>query len=633
MSIPRNGLRVPKAARCLFLVALSFVALFPYAASAQDRLDPVIVTGTREPQPLRRSSADVVVIDADTIRDSTADSVEDLLRREAGLQLARNGGPGQNSGFFIRGASTNSTVVLIDGVRVGSASAGQAELESLNLAQIDRIEILRGPASSLYGADAVGGVVQIFTRRGSGSARLAGTAAIGGYASRRADLGISGAQGGFDYAVAAGRESSRGVSAVRPNDQFGNFNPDDDGYARNSANLRLGYAPAPGHRIGIDVIETRLNAQYDGAEFLAPNFTADASPDFRNHLKTSLASVDYRGAISVLWTTTLQASRNVDDLSSGGTTSTRFRTDRDQTTWQNALHFGADQQVVLAYEHLREQVEGDAFGNRPRRSNNAFVAGYSGTFGASGLEASLRYDDNSVYGSNTTGSLGYSVRVTPALRLRALAGTTFRAPTFNDLYFPGYGVATVRPERGRSYEIGAAWQSGATSATATIYRNSVRDLIGYQADRSFCPADPAYDFGCAGNTSRARLQGATLSGAQRWGGLELRATVDFLDARDTDTGVRLTRRAAHQEALAADYAVGAWTLGGSVLDVGSRPDSGVVLDGYALVDLRTTWRVARQWRVEAKLLNAFDHRVEPVRDYQGLGRQAWIGVRYDGNGL
>ncbi|HZV93191.1 MAG TPA: TonB-dependent receptor, partial [Caldimonas sp.] len=374
------------------------------------------------------------------------------------------------------------------------------------------------------------------------------------------------------------------------------------------------------------------NAQYDSAEFNPPDYTADPSPDFRNRLHTSVVSLDYRGVVSPLWTTTLQASRNVDDLNSGGTTLTRYKTDREQQTWQNALHLGAGQQVMLAYEHLGEKVSGDVFTAEPQRTNNAFVLGYSGRYGLAGLQASVRHDDNSVYGDNTTGSVGATYQISPQFKLRALAGTTFRAPTFNDLFYPGYGVSSIQPERGRSFEVGASWQSGNTSATATVYRNDVRDLIGYDPDPTGAHCPPGY-FGCAANTSRARLQGATLGATQQWDGLEMRATVDFLDARDADTGVRLARRAAHQETLAVSYTRNAWSAGASLLDVGSRPDGGVVLGGYGIVDVHAAWRFHARWRLEAKLLNALDHRVEPVRDYQGLGRQAWIGVTFDGNGF
>ncbi|HEY2187097.1 MAG TPA: TonB-dependent receptor [Caldimonas sp.] len=603
------------------------------ALAADSSLDPVVITGTREPETLSRSSSDIVVIDAATIRSTTADSVEDLIRRVAGMQLARNGGPGQSSGYFIRGASTNGTVVLVDGVRIGSATLGQAEFEALSLGQIERIEVLRGPASSLYGADAVGGVVQIFTRRGEGPFRWSAGADIGGYDSARTDVAASGAMGGWDYAVSLGQENSAGVSAIAPNDLFGNFNPDRDGFRRNSGALQVGFTPATGHRISAHLLETRLNAQYDSSEFLPPAFTQDATPDFRNHLTTRVASIDYRGTPTRGWTTTVQASSAVDDLTSGGTVLSRFVTRREQGTWQNALALAAQQQLMVALEHQVERATADVFASEQVRRNDAGVLGYSGTLGAGSLQADLRYDDNSAYGHNTTGRVGGAFEVGRGVKLRALAGTTFRAPTFNDLAFPGFGVPTIRPERGKSVEAGASWQGDDASVSATVYRNNVRDLIGFEPDRTLCPPDPAYDFGCAANVSRARLQGATIAATSRWRGLDLRANVDFLDATDADTGVRLPRRAAHQESAGADYASGAWRFGAAALFVGSRPDSGVVLGGYGVVDLRVAWQPQKTWRVEARLNNALDHKVEPVRDYRGLGRQAWLGVRYDSAGL
>ncbi|HSC62034.1 MAG TPA: TonB-dependent receptor plug domain-containing protein, partial [Caldimonas sp.] len=233
----RRG-RIALASRILCLVPS--VAAIDVAVAADDNaLAPVVVTATREPQAIGRSTADIVVIDSEAIRNSRADSLEDLLRRHAGVQLARNGGPGQNSGFFIRGSSTNSTVVLVDGIRVGSATLGQAEFEAFSLAQIERIEVLRGPASSLYGADAVGGVVQIFTRRGEGAPRWSAGTEVGGYRSWRGNLDASGVAGAIDYALSLGRDRSDGVSAIAPGDLFGSFNPDRDGFRRDSGTLRL----------------------------------------------------------------------------------------------------------------------------------------------------------------------------------------------------------------------------------------------------------------------------------------------------------------------------------------------------------------------------------------------------------
>ncbi len=628
VSVPRAPLAACGLGLALFVALPATFA--PAAVLAQTTLPPVVVTGTREPAPLSGITGDLTVIDADRIRESTADSVEDLLRREAGLQVSRTGGPGQPAGVFIRGASASSTVVLIDGVRIGSATLGQAELEGLSLSQIERIEVLRGPGSSLYGADAVGGVVQIFTRRGAGGLRLMANVAVGGYGSRQGEVAVSGGAAGFDYAATLGHEKSAGTSAIRPNDVNGYYNPDRDGYVRSSGQLNLGLTPAAGHRIGLTVVNSRINTQYDSGVYGPPT---DSTPDFRSHLDTRVTALDYRGQIDPAWVTSVQAAHNEDDSLSGGTALSRYLTLRDQLTWQNALKFEGDQQLVLAYEGVRERARADSYVAPVQRINNALLVGYSGGFGGHALQADLRHDNNSVYGANTTGRLGWSLEVLPGLRVRALAGTTFRAPSFNDLYFPYYGVDTVRPERGRSVEAGLAWQSEGALASATVYRNQVRNLIGYQADPSLCPADSAYAGGCAGNISRARLQGATLTGSQRWAAFRLRGSVDFLDAKDADTGERLARRAAHQESLTADYDLDAWAVGASALRVGSRPDGGVRLESYTTLDLNARWRFASQWQLEAKLLNATDRDVEPARDYQGLGRQAWLGIRFDGMGL
>ena len=630
-----SSLSAPRAPRAVISpLCLCLLAAFASSASAQTTLQPIVVSGSREPQPLDRVTADVVVIDAERIRTSTADSLEDLLRREAGMQVARNGGPGKSSGTFIRGASTNSVVVLIDGVRIGSATLGQAAFEGISLAQIDHVEVLRGPGSSLYGADAVGGVVQIFTQRGEGPPSISANAAVGSYRSYEAGVGVSGAQQGFDYTVSLARDSSRGISTLKPGDQFGNYNPDDDGYKRDSALFKLGYTPVAGHRVGLSWNQSRLNSQYDASEYLASNnFNPDPTPDFRGKLKNDLVALDYRGVITPAWTTSAQLAHNDDDLLSGGTEKSRYRTQRDQLTWQNAWTPVVGQQFVFAFEHLTEKAHGDAYVEDVKRNNNALVLGYTGEFGAHVLQADVRQDDNSVYGTNTTGRLGWSIEIAKNLRVRALAGNTFRAPSFNDLYYPGYGVQSVTAERGRSVELGLTWRDAGSELAATIYENRVRDLIAYEPDRANCPLNPAYDFGCARNIGNARMQGATLSGSHRFGNLRIAAMIDVLDAQDLDAKKRLPRRAAHQESLSADYDTGPYSFGAALLAVGARPDGNTRLGSYETLDLRARWRFAPQWQLEAKLLNATGRQIEPVRDYQSLGRQAWIGVRFDAKGL
>ncbi len=612
---------------------------FPHVSQAQATSSPeqaqtVQVIGTRAPTALDRVVADVVVLERDQIRATSADSVEDLLRRVGGIQLSRNGGPGQNAGISIRGSSVSNTLVLIDGVRIGSATVGQTDLAAISLALVDRVEIMRGPGSSLYGADAIGGVVNIVTRRGDRDAGLSANLAVGNYRSAEGYAAVSGRSDAFDYALSLSGETSDGVSAVRPGDDFGQYNPDRDGFDRGGVQLAAGYRLAPDQRVGIAYNASRLDSQFDSAQFLPPNFAPDASPDFRSKLLTQLAAIDYSGEWLPTWTASLRLSSQSDKLDSGADVISTYDTKRRQFTWLNTWTPLADQQLVVALDLLNESIHSSDY-DAPDRDNTGLVLGYTGRIDGNKLQADLRFDHNSVYGNQTTGKLGWGIDLDKAWSLRAVGGTAFRAPTFNDLYFPGFGIVTLQPERSRSIEGGVNYRdSGANAgaqASATVYVNKVSDLIGYQPDPAQCP--PGFNFGCAGNTSKAVLKGITLQGVQPWGDFIFTVTLDWLDAKDDNTGLTLPRRASNQQALAADWNQGPWQLGATLLNVGSRPDAGELLPSYALLNLNGRYRFAPRWQLEARIQNATDKDYEPVHDYQGVGRQVWLGLRYDGAGL
>lgn len=603
------------------------------AAWAQAEATPpseVQVIGTRAPAALGSVVSDVVVIDRDRIRASSADSIEDLLRREGGMQASRNGGPGQTAGLMIRGSSSSSTLVLIDGVRIGSATLGQTDLATISLGQVERIEIMRGPGSSLYGADAIGGVVNIVTRRGDGAPYLRGNIAGGNHASGEGYAALSGSNAGFDYALSVSGETTKGVSAVRPGDLWGIYNPDDDGFSRYGLSLAGGYSWQQGQRIGISYSGSRLRSKFDSAEFLPPNFLPDASPDFRNRLDTQLTTLQYQGTLSTEWTNLLRASYQTDQLESGANVISTYNTTRRQFTAQTTWQASAQHQLVGAIDYLDESIYSSDY-QAPSRDNTGLVLGYTGRFGAQKLQADLRWDHNSAYDNQTTGKLGWGMDIADGWSVRAVAGTAFRAPTFNDLYYPGYGVATLQAERSRSIEAGVNYKAAMTSLAATAYYNKVSDLIGYQADPNLCP--PGFPFGCAGNTARALLQGITMQGLQQWGNFQFTLALDWLNAKDRDTDEQLPRRAANQQTFAVDWTEGPWQLGGTVLRVSQRPDAGLLLPAYALLNLNARWRFERFWQIEARLQNATGRDYQPARDYQDVGRQFWIGLRYDGKGL
>ena len=593
---------------------------------------PVVVTGAREPLAPERVAGDVVVIDEETIRATLADSLGDLLRREAGVQLSRAGGPGQGTGVLLRGAGAGQTVVLVDGVRVGSATLGLAALEQLGLAQVERIEILRGPGSTLFGADAIGGVVQVFTRRGAGAPHLALQARAGGHDSREASAAASVARGGWDLAASVSEERSAGVSVLRPGDRFGSYNPDRDGFRLESAHARLGWQPQPGQRLALTLLRTRLDAQYDSAEYAPPTYAPDSSPDFRNRVRTDLAAFEWQGNLGHAARALVRATSGVDEARVGARQVDRFRTRREGISAQLGLDAAAAGRLTLGLEHGTERGESTSYLAPVERRKSAGAAALAGTAGRWAWQGELRRDEASDTSGVTTGRIGAAWRLAEGWRVRALAGTTFRAPSFNDLYYPGYGVPTLRPEQGRSAELGLAWQAGPGRVEATLHRNRVSDLIGYESDRRWCPAGAAYDYGCARNVNRALLKGLTVSGSAAIGALALRATADWLSARDEATDARLPRRAARQASVQATWTAGRLALDSALLYLGDRPDGGRMLAPETTLDLGARWAFSPHWQVQARVLNVSDVRTEPGRDYQGLGRQAWLGVRADWGG-
>jgi vitamin B12 transporter len=603
------------------------LSLCSFVAAAQDT---VVVSASREPAARNTLAADVVVIDAARIAASGADSLEDLLRREAGLQLLRNGAPGQSAGLSIRGGATGQTLLLVDGVRVGSATLGQPEFDLLALAGIERIEVLRGPGSTLYGADALGGVVQVFTRRGQGAPQVSLRAAAGGYGAREGSAAAGAGFGALDVAASLAGERSRGVSVLRPGDAFGNFNPDLDGHSRRQAALKAGYTFAPGQRLGFTLRESEVDARYDGSVFGGPpDFLQDSSPDFSSRGVSRQTALDGRFALGPTVQLSALLSRDSSDRRFGASEPERYRTERDQARLQASWQVQPGQQLSLALERLGESVQSTGYAPAAR-DNDAFVLAWAGAAGPARVQAEARRDRNSAYGASDTGRVGLRWPLGPALALRALVGTSFRAPSFNDLLFPNYGVPTIRPERARSAELGLDAQLAGAEIALTVWQQRQRDLIAYEPDVARCPPGGNYRFGCARNVQSARLQGASLAAHTSWQGFTLRAGLELLDTEDEATGARLPRRAAHQETLALQWRGGAFSAGAELLHVGARPDSGVVLPAETTLDVQAAWRPAPGWQLQLKLNNATDRDLQPLRDYQGLGRQAWLVLRWDG---
>ena len=614
-------------ARRAALSSLALALSIPYSlVHADDNVAAeVLVTANRSNQAARDVLSDHVVIGSDDIARSGARSVIDLLQMQRGIEVARNGGPGATSSVFIRGADNRQNVVLVDGVRIGSSTTGGASWSALPLADIDRIEIVYGPLATMYGADALGGVVQIFTRRGAGAPRLTVAARAGSEGLREGEAAVTGSTGGanaLSYAIAASRSKDDGFSATKPG-AF-SFNPDRDGYDKESASGQLALQLAPGHEVGALFLHSRLDADYDAG---AGSYRARSVQQLDN------VALFSRHQLSAAWQISLQASeatdKSQDDSSTAVSGRNRIETRQNAFSIQNDIAIG-DDLLQLVLERRSEKVisnSSDAL-NR-RRDTDSGAASYSLREGAHLATISARVDDSSQYGSNNTWGLGYGYRLTPALRLNASTGTSFRAPTFNELYYPGYGVESNRPEQGRNVEAGAYYSDNGTTASIAWYRNKVRDLL---VSTNVCPVEVStHAFGCAYNVNRAVLGGVSIGASTSLAGINLKAALDFQDPHDDTTGKQLARRSKRHAKLGADYTFGAATIGAEVQASGKRFDDASnrnALGGYGVLNLMGEYRFGQDWSALLRWNNVADKRYELARYYASPGSNWFAGLRY-----
>jgi vitamin B12 transporter len=614
-------LRISRPA-ALSALALALAACYAHAEPAPS--GTVVVTATRSPQPLADVISDSVTISAEQISQFGAGSIIDLLRRQRGIEIARNGGAGTSSSVYIRGANSNQNIVLVDGVRIGSSTTGAANWSAIPLTAIDHIEIVYGPLSSLYGADAIGGVIQIFTKKGQGAPAVTAFAGYGSDKTREADATLSGATGGehsFSYAISAGKEKSDGFSATRPGSS--SYNADRDGYDKENVSGQFGLQLAKGYEAGALFLHSKLDSQYDGGA---------SAYDVRSEAKIENASVYGKAQFLPFVNTLLQYSQSKDEganySSAAASGYSRINTRQTDITLQNDVQID-DDVLQLLYDHRKEEVQtnGSIALNRDR-TTNSWAASYNARRGANLFNASVRRD-RSVYGSKNTGSVGYGYNFTQQLRATASYGTSFRAPTYNELYYPGYGNPGNKPELGKNAEIGLRYDNGVNALSASYYHNRLTDLL---VNTTPCPFGTAgYAFGCAYNVNHALLEGLTIGAATKLAGVNLTASIDLQDPKDETTNKRLARRSKKHGNLAADYGIGALKAGVELELSGDRFDDAANknrLGGYGLVNLYATYTFTRDWSALVRWNNIGDKQYDLARNYATPGSKVFAGIRY-----
>ncbi len=615
---------------------LSRLAVMPFALSmalptlAQNALPETVVTATRVAQPLADLVSDVSIVDRATIERSGATGVADVLARLPGVEVSRSGGVGSPTSVFIRGGNSQHTAVYLDGVRLDVQSgSGGASWESIPLAQIDRIEVLRGPAAAVYGSDAIGGVIQLFTRKGEGKPAPYVGIGVGSDKLRKIEAGISGSSGSsgnenaIDYSFGVAREISDGFDAQpqrlrKASD--GTRNPDDDGYRNTSGNARVGLKINSRHRLDATWLGSNMDAQYDDFFY---NPTARVDDHSLNRL--SATGLNWLAQWTDAYSTRLSVTDSVQRYETRPDVY-QTKTNLRGYVFLNELRLGAHL-FTATLERRENALDNSTVSSNTRTSSqNGLALGYGFTQGPHAVQLNARYDDDSGFGGKTTGSAAYGYAITPNWRATASAATAFRAPTLYQRYSE-YGVADLQPETSRNLEAGLRYTVGASSIGAVVYRNKVDNLITYVDGPGACLSS----WGCYESVAQAEYKGLTLSANHAMAGVNLRASLDFQNPKDLSTGKDLARRARRHATFGADTTVSGWTLGAEVQASGTRYDDEAnsnVLGGYGLVNLSASTRIARDVSLLARIDNLGDKDYQTARTYATAGRTVYVGLKW-----
>ncbi|MEY4754904.1 MAG: hypothetical protein RJA44_2579 [Pseudomonadota bacterium] len=608
----------PTAAAVL-LAASTLPALAQNAGVTQlalaSALPGVVVTATRTPVQADRSVAEVTVIDREELDRASGLTLTQLLAQQPGVQYTANGGLGKNSSIHLRGLEFRHTLLLVDGVRYGSATNGTPNLDNLPLGDIERIEIVRGPLSSLYGSDAVGGVVQVFTRRATEGQRPNVAVTAGSHGYLQGGFGLSFADGPWDGSVQLQHTETRGFSAT--NVRSGNYNPDNDSFRQNAGNLSLGLKLSRDWEARVNLLESNGITDVDDG----PGVDAKVA------VQTRVAGFQVGGKVQGSWRTLIRVAHSTDVYDVLSTASAfqplgAISTDQQQLSWENTVATPAGTLLLLG-EHLKQNVSKPTTQYEvAERTVNSMAIGLNGQAGAHTWQASLRQDHNSQYDTQRTGSLGYGLQLAQGWRLTAAAGTSFVAPSFNDLYWPSFSNPLLQPEEGRHAELGLRHSAGAAQTSLSVFGNRIRGYITQGAN----PVNLPY----------ATSHGASLSYENRIGALRVNTALEHVNPRNdeqgnTNYGKLLPRRAENSAKLGADWERGAWIFGSDLQAYSHRfdnPTNTIRLAGFATLDLRTQWQFQPDWALQFRVNNLADKPRETAYGYHQPGRELYLTLRY-----
>lgn len=610
-----KSLDVGSVRSCLPLLCLATPLLAaPSLVNAAAQLPEVLVTSSRIEQRQTETLLHGTVITSEMIKNSQQPDLPSLLRAEAGIQITQTGGVGSATGFFMRGAATRQTLVLIDGVPITKQDAtGTVSIEHLMLAEIDRIEIVRGNVSSIYGSGAVGGVIQIFTRRPSEKTTTSVSAEFGSRMSYNSAASIRGVSEGLRYALSASALGTDGISAIN-HLQLNTGNPDLDEYANLSASGSISKVWSVDQEIGIRFTQSQGRFGFD-SRFDQPTDTHTGKTNL------SLVSLFSNNRLSEKWQSSLIVSEAIDRNSNRYQTafpvSDRYKTQTQMADWLNRIDLSEELRASAGLSYQRQSLVGDdGYGGTSDFSRNIWSAQagleYAGKDGHS-VQLNGRHDDMQGNVSASTALIGYGYRINEMVKLIASMANGFSAPPLGYLYGQ-YGNPSLRPEYSRSTDLGTQISLSGLELRITWFDAQIRDQIEYSNGFK--------------NISAARNDGVEMSGRFSLSDWSIRPSLTLQNPRDADTGQRLARRARELASVSAVRSSGPWTVNVSVSYAGTRFDQGNRLGSYALAGLSGSYKVSKEWSLISRIDNVFDENYQSVFGYNQLPRTIFVGFRW-----
>ena len=606
----------------------------------------IFVTATRTPTPIKNVIADVTLISEDEIKRAGAASLQELLQKQPGIEIANLGGAGKVSTIGIRGTSSTHSVILVDGIRLSAATTGFTAIEHIPLSQIEKIEIVRGPASSLYGQDAIGGVIQIFTKKGLNGFKPYVGIGYGSYNTSNFQSGIRGGNDQTRYAINFSTINSDGFSAFVPNsaNSSNSTNLDKDGYKNYSLSSSLNHKINQDYEIDLQYFSSKGKNQFD-------NRYASSSPSFhgnyRNEIKLETYAMNLRGQINKSWQSNIKLSQSTDkylDLQKNnkdtyvdedGVTDL-YKTTQDQFSWQNNFTLPKGS-INLIYDLLNQRIKTTDLYEKTQRTNHGFMVGYNLLENNHNFQSTLRKDFNSAYEDAITGNIGYAYALNSNWTVSSSYGTAFVSPSFNYLYSLAdsyaLGNPNLKPEKSKNIEASARYRDDSSTLSLTIFQNKIDDFIIY--------SNPDFITGSrttTQNLNKAEIQGLTISGDQFLGHFQIKGSITTQSAKNEDTDLYLPRRAKTFGNINLNYYIGYWNVGIEEIFSNSRFDdkaNTVKLSGYSITNMVADYKFNENLNLNFRLNNVFDKDYSLAAEgasgfrYQTPGRSLFANLRYD----